>query len=123
MNYAELRQALIDHADDPAHPDLHPDAVYFARYDGESRGRWLDTWNIRESGGRFEVGPVERGSFEVEHVFDTEEEACDWLFAHLSQRRPATVVPAAEIEEAKRRMRARLDADGSGPPSRTAEEG
>jgi hypothetical protein len=56
---------------------------------------------LRAHDGRFDVGGEERGEFFVSETFDSEAEACDYLFETLT----VETVPVAESAEERERSR------------------
>jgi hypothetical protein len=75
----EVRDALLE-------AGVSPDAFWLQDVD-EHVSVPTDFWFLRRSAdGRWEVGPYERGVYEVRHVYDSEEAACAGLYTALTAR-------------------------------------
>lgn len=119
MKYRELRDRLAALEGRTEYPYARSDAVYFGLYDKGKNRRTEDNWHIEIHDGQYHVGYVERGEFDRRNSSATEEEACDWLYAHLT--RPQTVgrpVSREELDAVAARMKARYAAQDAERASR-----
>jgi len=110
MDFLELRQRL------GATPGADPDSVYFA-HPGASEppsGR-EPMWVIWDTGRGFDVGCYERGEFDLFDTFESEVDACAWVYGRL---RPEPVALTTTDLRARRerlvsRIRGGLSAAGA----------
>lgn len=111
MKFSELRQRLTELAGDPNRPWARPEVVQFDRYDhGREDLPFEDVYVIDIIDGRYQIGYFERGALDPRETFDTEDEACDWLYAHLTRPEPpAAPISQAELDAVKERMRRRYE--------------
>lgn len=85
-----------------------PVAVSDQRYPGVGAGSG-DDWVLWARDGHFDVGGAERGEFLVTRTFDTEAEACDYLFEDLTAK-SVPVASSPEDNERSRQINREVDA-------------
>jgi hypothetical protein len=99
MNFLELRERL------QSKPAADFDAVCFAT--DLSAAMTDNSWVIWRNRPGYDVGFCEDGDFDLFDTFDSEDEACDWLYARLA-RRP-DILGVEEIRARRERLLGRIN--------------
>jgi hypothetical protein len=99
MNFLELCERL------ESMPEGDPDSVCFAS--DVSAGVRDNSWVIWQHSPGYDVGFCENGDFDLFDTFDSEHEACEWLFGRLSGR--PDVLGVEEIRGRRKRLLGRIN--------------